>query len=139
MLTRERLESSSMRNNPLICKLLTLMRAKDGLKDHISGSIALTSGGLPPYRLSLYFGRNYYGNALQKDVPRYCEVHKQQTWQLQIQPSGPNFVFLIHVDCSGAQIYQQIFPFKRILVSVGRTLGSIRLSFLLACHGHYGT
>lgn len=79
MLAREKLESSSMRNNPLISKILTLMRAKAGLKDLISGSITLTSGGLPLYGLSLYFGRNYYGNALQKDIPRYCEVHKQQT------------------------------------------------------------
>lgn len=99
MLTIEKLQSSTMRNNLLISELLTLMKAKAALKDHISGSITAASGGLPLYRLSLYFGRNYYDNALQKDVPSYCEVHKQQPQQLQIQPSGPNFVFLLHVYC----------------------------------------
>lgn len=53
-----------MRNNLLIRELLTLMRSKALLKDYISGSITATSGGLPLH--GLYFGRNYYDNALQR-------------------------------------------------------------------------
>lgn len=68
-----------MRNNLFVSKLLTLVRAKAALKDHISGSITATSGWFPLYRLSLYFGRNDYVSALRKDIPSYRDVHKKQT------------------------------------------------------------
>jgi len=44
MLTVEKLQSSGVMNNPLTSELLTSMRAKSTLKDHICGSVTATSG-----------------------------------------------------------------------------------------------